>query len=194
MLGPVTEGQRAGVGAASSARRCRASRVGSRPLFTRICAKDLLVFGGGTNPSLSRERRRPDPCRARSTTAWSTATRTANPSVESPGPDQVEVRPRRSPQGGDGRGTRRSGACRTRRRVAGARPSLSTLSFDCPRTRSPSTPTATTQHRGAHERDEQLGVDLGRQAADRADERIVAAAQRSPAARRPATRPFLRCP
>jgi hypothetical protein len=36
------------------------------------------------------------------------------------------------------------------------------------------------QHGSADERDEQLGVDLGRQAADRADERIVAPAQRPP--------------
>ena len=34
------------------------------------------------------------------------------------------------------------------------------------------------QHRSAHERDEQLGVDLGRQAADSSDERIVAPVQR----------------
>ena len=34
------------------------------------------------------------------------------------------------------------------------------------------------QHGSAHERDEELGVDLGRHAADRADERIVAPTQR----------------
>jgi hypothetical protein len=33
------------------------------------------------------------------------------------------------------------------------------------------------QHRGAHEGDEQLGMDLGRQAADSSDERTVARAQ-----------------
>ena len=36
------------------------------------------------------------------------------------------------------------------------------------------------QHGGAHERDEQLGVDLEGQAADRTDDRIVAPAQRPP--------------
>ena len=35
------------------------------------------------------------------------------------------------------------------------------------------------QHRGAHERDEQLGVDLGRQAADGSDEPIIPPAQRT---------------
>jgi hypothetical protein len=36
------------------------------------------------------------------------------------------------------------------------------------------------QHSGADERDEQLGVDLGRQMADRVHEPIVAATQRPP--------------
>ena len=36
------------------------------------------------------------------------------------------------------------------------------------------------QHGSAHEREEQLGLDLGRQAADSSDERIVAPAERPP--------------
>ena len=58
------------------------------------------------------------------------------------------------------------------------RPEPPTRSFDCPRTRCPSSADGDEQDGGAHERDEQLGVDLGRQAADGSDERIVAPAQR----------------
>ena len=67
-------------------------------------------------------------------------------------------------------------------------PSLPTRSFDCAEDAQPEHADGDDQHGGAHERDEQLGVDLGRQAADSADERIVAGAQR-PARRDDGGRP-----
>ena len=58
-------------------------------------------------------------------------------------------------------------------------PSVSTRSFDCAEDAQPEHADGDDQHRGADERDEQLGVDLGRQAADGSDEPIVARAQRT---------------